>query len=113
MRFIAISIPIPVSLPQWNTFKRALGGHLSALQRLVVGVLRLRTTVRKSAQNTLALKAEGILRRQRDVASGKVPRRIAVGATLPGPASRWSRGQTGETERNCAGRHFIDDVSFV
>ena len=95
-----------MSLPQWNTFKRALGGHLSALQRLVVGVLRLRAASRKSVQNTLALKACGILRRQRDVASGRVSRHIAVGATLPGPASRRSRGQTGETERNCAGRHY-------
>ena len=89
-----------------NTFKRALGGHLPALQWLVVGVLRLRTTVRKTVQNTPALKACGILRRQRDVASGRVPGRIAVGATLPGPASRRSRGKTSETERNRAGPHY-------
>ena len=50
--------------------------------------------------------------RQRDVASGRVSRYIAVGAILAGPASRRSRGQTGETERNCAVR-FIDGVLYV
>ena len=62
----------------------------------------------KICSKSVALKATGILRRQRDVASGRVSRYIAVGTTLSGPASRWSRGQTGETERNCAGRTMSD-----
>ena len=82
-----------------------LSARFSASFRVAAARRRCTTTSHHSAKicsKSATLKATGILRRQRDVASGRAPRYIAVGATLPGPASRWSRGQMGETERNCA-----------
>ena len=96
-------------VPVGNPSGTLLSARFSASSRVVAARRRCTTPSPRSAKicsKSAALKAGGILRRQRDVASGRVSRHIAVGATLPGPASRWSRGQTGETERNCAGQHY-------